>query len=628
MTTTIQSVANACSSSNRYVYQLPPLDEKKAKELFLQKPHPTLKVSEASEILKKCEGLPLAVISMSEFWKKQKSCEDALRNLGTYLVEEGDILSPNRMQRMLVNKYASLSSHDVKACLLYFCMFPCDNPARRNSLIRRWLAEGFAAAKPKRSPQQVAGDQLEDLIDRNIIQSMEADTNGNVKRCRPHGIMLEYISYKSMYENFAALMPPANHIRRIFLHQSHTTDDKWVSGIEFSRVRTLAVSGRACQAVMEFDKYHLLGVLDLKDCDYQLNTKQLQDICKLLLLKYLSLGNLPEKKNKLPRQMRRLLLLETLEVKKNEEPVGVYEEIIKLPKLKHLIGKFELLDNPGKDLENFMSKDSVLETLSGFVIGKSKGFPRLMSHMGQLRKVKIWCDANADDVNLNSTSISIKKFTHRGMEMGGNNRSLSIDFAKYSAVVLESLQDSGSLGSLKLRGDLIEFPPPPPHEKFVTKVKGVKELCLSSTNLSGDAILAALSKLDVLKYLKLVEDHLGSIVLTTETFKGLERLCLVCLPKLDITINNGALLDLVSLHILCEALAGVLPAGVQIGSLKKLNEIALLDSAGVTPAVKKELKASAMKHSNRPDVLFIKKSTPQVQSVPPASALPNGFVQQ
>lgn len=117
-----------------------------------------------------------------------------------------------------------------------------------------------------------------------------------------------------------------------------------------------------------------------------------------------------------------------------------------------------------------------------------------------------------------------------------------------------------------------------------------------------------------MKDLKLVEDDLGPLVLEPDGFVSLERICLVCEASLDITIQAKALPRLVSFHMICEALGG--PAGIQIGDLAKLNEIAL--HPRVAPGIKQEWKDATHGHPNRPSVLFIdhSKSRVQVQHVP------------
>lgn len=278
-------------------------------------------------------------------------------------------------------------------------------------------------------------------------------------------------------------------------------------------------------------------------------------------------------------------------------------EVLQLPLLKHLLGKFQLSegDRTQKKLEELLSKDSELQRLSGFVTGKSEGFARLMGCMGKLRKVKIWCDATADGTKLTPLLEGTKKFIREGQDMTRVDRSLSIDFqgcpTECSELFMDSLQAADRLTSLKLRSKLTRLP------QFHAKLNYIEELCLSRTNLSENTILGGLSELKVtLKYLKLVENKLAHLVIEPEHFRSLKGICLVGEQSLvDITIQDGAMPYLVSLHIVSEAL-GELP-GIKIARMAELKEIAL--HSGVQDAVKDEWQAAAMEHPNRPNILFI-----------------------
>lgn len=505
------------------------------------------------------KGLALAQCSStSQFFKILELTESKF--------EEGYTLRA-KLEEMLVSNYESLAGLGLQDLLLYFCMFPCDHPVRRNPLIRRWLAEEIVFIEPedaRSSPEEVA---FNTLINRNIIQPVQVSNTGKVKRCRPYEIMLEImldsVSHKkSASNNFITLVcgrtgQEPSCVRRLSLHPSRAAANRRLKlPKDLSRLRTLAVFPAAnldnYKDTLKFAKYELLRVLDLKECSH-LEEKHLRDICGLLLLKYLSLG---ETIGKVPQKIRNLQRLETLDMRRTKT-VELCLEALQLPKLKHLLGKFQLQEIPNKKLDKFLSDNCdhlVLETLSGFVAERSQGISQQMLFMGQLKKVKIWLDSTVDATSITHLSDAVKMFTSDGNSMASVDRSLSIDFTECSTAdcsvrFLESLQAPGKLTSLKLRGDLTQFLDSLPEpEKFVTKLRGIQELCLSSTNLAGGAILAGLVNLRVLKYLKLVEDNLGPLVIQAEHFPCLHRMCLVGVRSLhDVTIQAGALRSLVSL---------------------------------------------------------------------------------
>lgn len=351
------------------------------------------------------KGLALAQCSStSQFFKILELTESKF--------EEGYTLRA-KLEEMLVSNYESLAGLGLQDLLLYFCMFPCDHPVRRNPLIRRWLAEEIVFIEPedaRSSPEEVA---FNTLINRNIIQPVQVSNTGKVKRCRPYEIMLEIMldsvsRKKSASNNFITLVcgrtgQEPSCVRRLSLHPSRAAANRRLKlPKDLSRLRTLAVFPAAnldnYKDTLKFAKYELLRVLDLKECSH-LEEKHLRDICGLLLLKYLSLG---ETIGKVPQKIRNLQRLETLDMRRTKT-VELCLEALQLPKLKHLLGKFQLQEIPNKKLDKFLSDNCdhlVLETLSGFVAERSQGISQQMLFMGQLKKVKIWLDSTVDATSI------------------------------------------------------------------------------------------------------------------------------------------------------------------------------------------------------------------------------------
>uniref|UniRef100_A0ACD6ABA5 Uncharacterized protein n=1 Tax=Avena sativa TaxID=4498 RepID=A0ACD6ABA5_AVESA len=498
VTTAIQHIATACSSSDGHVYAMRPLDKQHSRQLFLkaaflEDPAPNVRLG--SEALKKCDGLPLALVTTAQFL--QSRCDPTLAewaklcgNLGEHLETE-DTLA--RMKHVLLHSYTSLPhDHLLKAFLLYLGIFPCGHPVRTDRLIRRWLAEEFiVGGDGGRGPLDVATDNFKKLVDRCIIQPIDISNNKQVKTWQTHGMMLEFILHKSTRENFITLLRgqacSPSKIRWLSLY--HNTGNSYG---DLSLVRSMTIFGKAHESVLEFSKCELLRLLDLEECDNQLEDKHLREICKLLLLRYLSLrGSITV----LPKDIAKLKLLATLDVRRTEIKV-LPIEVIELPCLVHLFGKFKLADVGRRmiKLQKFLSEKSKLETLEGFVA--DEGFAKLMDHMNNLTKVEIWCESDVDATIVGHLSKSIKGFIQRGTNEN-EDRSLSLNFHECSKGLLNfSLENSCYLSKLSLQGNILSLPP------FVTEMDGVTELCLSSSNQLNDDILTDLIKVRSLLYLK------------------------------------------------------------------------------------------------------------------------------
>lgn len=599
--TTVQSVANACSSENGYVHKVRRLGKKHSKRLFFKKAcskeYSGYMEQDSAAALKKCDGQPLALVSMSQFfrkmgWPTRSSCQNLCRQLGRHLEKDETL---ERMQRALTHSYASLKGHAPKACLLYFGLFPSDRLVRRKSLMRRWLAEGFVHTESS------SCENFDMLLDRNIIEPIDVGSNNEVKTCRTYGMMREFILHMSTSQNFNTLFCNGavgrKYVRRLSLHPN-TPRIGTCLDIDLSLVRSLTVFGEAGDANFDLHKYQLLRVLGLEECT-NLGDDHLRHICNLLLLKYLGLGSAF---TSLPKGIEKLKLLETLDLRRTKVEV-LPIEVILLPSLIHLFGKFKISDKVKRtsELQNFLlSGQCKLETLAGFVTDQSQGFPQILSHMKKLRKVKIWCERTASSANLSDLELAIQKFIHDEKEETHESRSLSLHFDEHcSEDILNSLKEPCYLTSLKITSKLLELP------QFVKALRDLRELCLSSTKLTA-GLLAALTELRSLKYLKLIADHLEEFIIKAQAFPRLLRLCFVLqcptLPK----IEEGALPYLMSLQLICKDLVGL--ADMKIEHLRCLKEVTLEQK--VIPETREAWEKAAKEHPNRPKVLLFKTIDP------------------
>ncbi|KAM3311548.1 hypothetical protein ACQJBY_031910 [Aegilops geniculata] len=614
VTTTIQSVANACSSSNGYVHKMSRLDKMCSKQLFTKKACPDkyscYKQPDPAEVLRKCDGQPLALVTIGEFlqakgWPTGPSCEDVCTQIGYHLENDKSF---EKMRRVLIHNYTTLPSHALKACLLYFGMFPSNRPIRKKSLLRRWLAEGFVELQPSpSSPDPIAAFNA--LMDRNIIEPINLSNNDNVKTCQTYGMMREFILHMSISQNFVTLFCndkiEPKYVRRLSLHESSGTDADSFSNVDLSLVRSLAISGKASQTVLDLSKYHLLRVLDLEKCE-ELKDDHVKDICNLLLLKYLSLGG---GVTTIPRDIVKLKHLvsldrpgsppfsKKLDVRRTKVQI-LHVEVFQLPSLIHLFGKFKLTDivKPKSEVHEFLSKGrSNLETLAGFVTDGSGGFLHLMGYMNKLSKVKILCELPAGCGDRTDLKQAIQQFIEDEKQANVGSRSLSLHFGKCCEDLLNSLEGPCYLSSLKLHGDLAALP------QFVVSLRGLRELCLSSTRLTA-GVLEALSNLSYLQYLKLVAHDLDEFVVRDQAFCRLLRLSLELQCPTFPTIEEGALPFLVTLQLLCRDLHGL--SGLKIEYLKHLKEVTL--DPRVTPTTRGTWEKAAREHPNRPKVLLLK----------------------
>ncbi|KAM3299324.1 hypothetical protein ACQJBY_040692 [Aegilops geniculata] len=516
----------------------------------------------------------------------------------TAQVQEAAVVVPIELQ--------NLGDYNLN-CLLYLCLFPRNHHVRTKRLVRRWLAEGLVVG------EQDAVENMKILTNSSIFNSIRRSSNGEVRRCQPTDVLFRYICQQSTSENFILFCDGAQPsqrkslqgqvARRLSVHPPATGQLNLPQ--DLSRLRTLAVfpAGAASitsyEAVLDFTKYELLRVLDLEECAH-MSEGHIQAIYKQKLMKYLSinLGSIPS----ITREIRHLDQLETLHLS-GTETVTVFKEVLLLPRLKHLFGRVQLskTDNAilGWRLKRFLRDKSVLETLAGFVTSGSPGFPQLMMRMRRLRKVKIWFKSDSSQKNLDAISLAVTKFIRDGTNEPDLNRSLSMDFRQCSGEFMNTIHSDankkGRLDSLKLRGVLSKFP------QFVAQLRAVEQLCLWSTGLSWTDIRDGLSTVMGLKYLKLVEDNLGRVDILSGHLISVERICVECKQRLELTVVARPLPKLVSLHIICQDLHVITgPPCIDITQMDQLKEVAL--HSQIDPTIIANLQQAASSHRNTPVV--------------------------
>ncbi|XP_058201763.1 putative late blight resistance protein homolog R1B-23 [Rhododendron vialii] len=187
-------------------HYLAPLPESRSwelleKKVFGKKCCPLELVGIGEHIAKKCEGLPLAIVTIAGILEvKDKTLdlwEEVSKSLSSIIAKNQD-----SCMKILELSYNYLPLH-LKACFVYIAGFPEDSEILVRELIWFWIAEGFIQqSEEDKRLEDVAKDYLSSLIDRNLVMVARKRSFGGIKACRIHDLLRELCLKKAEEDNF------------------------------------------------------------------------------------------------------------------------------------------------------------------------------------------------------------------------------------------------------------------------------------------------------------------------------------------------------------------------------------------------------------------------------------------
>lgn len=621
ITTRDSNVAESCCSGpHDFVYSMEPLPFEESKKLFYKRvfksdtcppQYQDLEVI-SDGILKKCSGLPLAIVCIGGMLARTKNktrseWEKLCDRLGSGLETNPTI---GGMRRIL-----SLGYHDLpyylKACFLYLSVFPEDYEIKRGPLVRRWAAEGFISGMHESNLEEVAAKCLDEFVSRSIVTPTRIASTGLVRCCKVHDIMLEVITSKSIQENFISFMGSRQYsttghdkIRQLsIIHADGSGNDKEQDeddpNINFSHTRSLLIL-RCSKKPMPITFAHLklLRVLDLEGCQW-LSAEDLKEICKLTLLRYLSLRrtNVTE----LPKLVGRLKELVTLDVRETYIR-DLPESITWLGNLKHLLGGWYRhytkmsrvkLFEPYKALRipHGLKNMKCIQKIAHVDIGTSS--TSMMQEVGVLSQLTKLCAINHEDggekwepfaASLNMLQKSIRHLSI----IHWRNRDIGLE------VFLELTSPPIFLETLYLWGRLSVLP------LWISSLSYLIELSLRENFLDGE-LLRQLGKLPSLVSLKLYhESFMGThLCFEKNLFPRLKQLIIDNAPNLDELRFDGGAPNLESLTLAFEREPANGIFGIE--NLPKLMEVEFFGET-IFDSLVQGMIAEAKIHPNRPRV--------------------------
>ncbi|XP_048562259.1 disease resistance protein RGA5-like isoform X2 [Triticum urartu] len=567
-TTRNEDVARHCCSSFRgHVYKIKPLNNLDSKRLFHRRifhtedacPEQLKSVSDG--IIKKCGGVPLAILSVASILASHEevNSREIWEKIHNYL---GLQLEANPglgcMRHVLNLGYTDLSL-DLKTCLLYLGIFPEDSEIFKDDLVKRWIAEGFIPEKHGYGgPEELAESYLSQLINKNMIQIGELDDCGHVLSCRVHDLMLEFIILKSREENFTTIIndphSPSGHlaVRRLSLQVRNSDCNDLVENMDLTQARSFNFWGPA-HCMPSLSKFQLVRVLHLDFYDSKRERYDAFSISSLFQLRYLRTRGARCKE--LLKQLRTLQKLKTLEIVDADDYLKL--DVRELPST-----LWYLIVPAGVDLIGGIGRMTSLRTLAEFeIILDDVDRMKSLGDLSNLRELQLFrCQYGIGD-----TCDSL----------------------------LSSLRRLGSLQSLTIRGSLNVdvltcWSPPPRHlqrlhvlecpfstvSDWIAQLDMLRSLKVEVVSLQRDGV-EVLARLTLLVHLRLhVTEHVPEegVVVPGGVFPNLTDFCFRSLVPC-LKFEAGAMPRVQSLTIQCYAQAARQSDGILDGieHLRSLN---------------------------------------------------------
>nr|XP_009777063.1 PREDICTED: putative late blight resistance protein homolog R1B-23 isoform X2 [Nicotiana sylvestris] len=459
-------------------------------------------------IAQKCGGLPLSTILVAGIltrMKKEKHCwEQVSTNLGPNIQAQSE--------GTLDLSYQNLP-HYLKPCFLYMGVFPEDREIQVSKLTWLWIAEGLINTDMEKLSEDIAKFYLENLIGRNLVMVAKKSSDGSIKTCRIHDLVLEFCMKKAKLENFLEtirdrgshpsqfFLPMCNTSRRLYLYSQSENLPKWclffshVKSFQFREARNIAFSSIDCVS-NTFKRFKFLRVLDF---EFTMIDSIPQE---LTLLKYLAFRT-AEDALSLPDNLRNL---ETLIVQGLRGRISLSDTIWKMVKLRHLhiYDRAFFTLNSGQEFSNSPSTMVNLQTVSSACFPCVDNADKILEKTPNLRKLR--CEVSKFDGSFTAFSNLTKLET---LKISSGTKLTLIDHLKFPS----------SLKKLILSNFHI-------HLTEVATLPKLEVLKLLGVTISSNVWEVNDEKFPQLKFLKLENPSFSEWNASDDAFPCLEHLVL------------------------------------------------------------------------------------------------------
>lgn len=496
--------ANAWNNQNGDFVQLNRLNDELVWALFLKKMRQHENRTNDLElacfknnVLRKCDGSPLAVIKLCDSLSRRTSHYQELLRLIDEKVSSGE----DQSYRLTLS-YQNLPPR-IRPCYLYMGLFPraFEIPIRR--LFRLWIAEGLV--KPDlmssdKTPEDLAEDYFKELVSRNMIEVTKQKSDGRPKMCRIPGILYDVFSTKAMdlglffvhrCSEYTSVTQPKFNVRRLAEYfdiknypSSSVHNQHLRSYISFNTRRRDTPAHEVGIFLDKLTAKRGFGLLRVLDLEGVYKPRLPESLSKLVQLRYVGLRW--TFLDSLTNSVGDLMYLETLDVK-HTNITTLPTSIWKAKNLRHLYMNevhfdMSIQKRPTESLTN-------LQTLWGLSIDNRSLVVNWLSKLVGLRKLGLTCHPTRVQAICDwiSKLTNLQSLKLRSIDEFGQPSNLKLA----NMTLHHKLSDLYLLGVLpKAADEALQLPP------------NLKILTLSGSQLGEDS-LRMLGKLPQLNILRL-----------------------------------------------------------------------------------------------------------------------------
>ncbi|XP_044974799.1 disease resistance protein PIK6-NP-like [Hordeum vulgare subsp. vulgare] len=278
--------------------------------------HP-LEMSE--KILQRCGGVPLAILTIASLLEG-KAREDWSKVYDSIGFGHGKNHDVDNTRKILLFSYYDLPYY-LRPCLLYLSIYPEDYTIGKETLIWKWVGEGFIEEEQGIGQYEIGERYFNELVNRSMIQPIRGSyCSYFVTGCRVHDLVLDMICLLSNEENFVRIwdindqrISCQSDDRRLAIQKRVLEQDDSLANMCTPQLRSFSAIECGIHVLPALSSFGALRVLDMQDCSFTSDVSyHLDHLGSLIHLRYLGLRSIPI--DKLPQEIGNLKFLQTLDL--------------------------------------------------------------------------------------------------------------------------------------------------------------------------------------------------------------------------------------------------------------------------------------------------------------------------